>query len=219
MCCSDKTANYEQKLKGRFKKMKVALVNGSPHEKGSTYTVLNIVGETLEKEGISSEIFWIGAKPISGCLGCKACVKLGKCFMDDSVNVFAKKAKEFDAFIFGSPVHYAAMGGQLSSFMDRLFYSSKKSGAYYLKPAAGIAVARRAGATVTVDQLNKYFTLAEMPVISSKYWNVVYGISPDEVLKDEEGISIVKKLAVNMAFFLKCKEAGIKSGLEFPGMI
>lgn len=196
--------------------MKVALVNGSPHEKGCTYTALTIISEEFKKEGINSEIFWIGNKPIAGCMGCKACVKLGKCFMDDSVNEFAKKTAEFDGFIFGSPVHYAAMGGQIASFMDRLFFSSKKSGNYYLKPAAGIAVARRAGTTTTIDQINKYFTLAEMPVISSRYWNVIHGTNPEEVLKDEEGVQIMRVLAKNMAFFLKCKEAGIKAGVELP---
>lgn len=196
--------------------MKVALINGSPHEKGSTYTALSVIGDELKKEGIDYEIFFIGNKPISGCLACKACVKLGKCFMDDSVNEFAKKAGEFDGFIFGTPVHYAAMGGQIASFMDRLFFSSKKSGNYYLKPAAGIAVARRAGTTSAIDQMNKYFTLAEMPIISSRYWNVVYGTNPEEILKDEEGIQIMRVLAKNMAYFLKCIEAGKNAGITLP---
>ena len=196
--------------------MKVALVNGSPHENGCTYTALNVIGEALKGEGIDYEIFWIGGKPISGCLACKGCAKLGKCVIDDSVNEFAKKAEEFDGFIFGSPVHYAAMGGQIASFMDRLFFSSKKSGNYYLKPAAGIAVARRAGTTSTVDQMNKYFTLAEMPVISSRYWNVVYGASPSDILKDEEGLQIMRVLGKNMSYFLKCIEVGKNAGVELP---
>lgn len=196
--------------------MKVALVNGSPHEKNSTYTALSVVGEALKNEGIDYEIFWIGNKPISGCLGCRACAKLGKCVIEDSVNEFAKRAEEFDGFIFASPVHYAAMGGQIASFMDRLFFSSKKSGAYYLKPAAGIAVARRAGTTATVDQINKYFTLAEMPVISSRYWNVIHGTNPSEILADEEGVQVLRVLGKNMAFFLKCKEAGLKAGVKLP---
>ena len=214
MCRSDKTANYEQKLKGRFKKMKVALVNGSPHEKGSTYTVLNIVGETLEKEGISSEIFWIGAKPISGCLGCKACVKLGKCFMDDSVNVFAKKAKEFDAFIFGSPVHYAAPAGALCAVLDRVFYAGSSNFKY--KPGAAIVSCRRSGTTAAVDCLNKYFTISNMPVVSSCYWNMVHGSKPEDVLKDEEGLQIMRGIGHNMAWLLKCIELGEKNGISHP---
>ncbi|MBE7028703.1 MAG: flavodoxin family protein [Clostridia bacterium] len=196
--------------------MKVALINGSPHEMGSTYGALLIAGENLKKEGIDYEIFWIGNKPVSGCLGCGACRKLGKCVIEDSVNQFAKIAHEFDGFIFGTPVHFAAMGGQIASFMDRLFFSANKSGAFYLKPASAIAVARRAGTTATIDQINKYFLFAHMPVISSRYWNVIHGTNKDEILKDEEGVQIIRILAKNMAFFLKCKEAGLKAGILPP---
>ncbi len=198
--------------------MKVILVNGSPHEKGCTYTALCEVENTLNAEGIETEIFWIGNKPISGCIACKACGKLGKCTIDDTVNEFVKKAENADGFVFGSPVHYAAMSGALTSFMDRAFYSAACAGnrAYYLKPAAGIAVARRAGTTAAFEQLNKYFTISQMPVISSRYWNMVHGAAPEDVVKDEEGMQCMRILARNMAWFLKCKEAGEKAGVPMP---
>lgn len=157
--------------------MKVMLVNGSPHEKGSTYTALSVIADTLEEEGMESEIFWIGNKPINGCIGCRACANLGKCVFNDSVNEFVVKAKEADGFIFGSPVHYAAASGAMTSFMDRAFYSDfvgNGNQAYYLKPAASISVARRAGTVSTFDQMNKYFGLHQMPIISSSYWNCIW---------------------------------------------
>ena len=150
--------------------MKVLLVNGSPHEKGCTYTALQEVAGTLEHEGITAELFHIGTKPISGCTACGACRKLGKCVISDSVNEFRELAKDADGFIFGSPVHYAAASGALTSFMDRLFYSDRTQ-SFYLKPAAAVVSARRGGTTAAFDQLNKYFTIAQMPIISSKYWN------------------------------------------------
>ena len=139
--------------------MKVLLVNGSPHEKGCTYTALKIVADTLEKEGIETEIFHVGTEPVSGCRGCGACrkQKLGKCVVDDVVNVFGEKAKSADAFVFGSPVHYASAGGSLVAFMDRFFYSAARD-VLRMKPAAAVASARRAGTTATLDIINKYFT-------------------------------------------------------------
>lgn len=196
--------------------MKVALVNGSPHEKGCTYTALCEIAKTLKEEGIDSEIFWIENKPISSCIACGGCVKKGSCVIEDKVNEFAKKANEYDGFVFGSPVHYAAMSGALSSFMSRLFYSAKQTGAFYLKPAAGIASARRGGTTTTFDQLNKFFTICEMPVVSSTYWNMVHGSKPEDVLKDEEGLLTMRNLARNMAFMIKCKKVALKNGVELP---
>jgi len=198
--------------------MKVLLVNGSPHTKGCTYTALNEVAETLNREGIDVEIFQIGTKPLAGCIACKKCIELGHCVFDDKVNEFLEIAKNFDGYIFGSPVHYAAAGGAITSFMDRVFYADSCSGkqSFYLKPAAAVVSARRAGTTATFDQLNKYFTLMEMPVISSQYWNMVHGQTPEDVIKDIEGLQIMRTLGRNMAFFLKCKEAGIKQGLAFP---
>lgn len=199
--------------------MKVLLVNGSPHEKGSTYRALLEIEKTLNEEGVESEIFWIGNKPISGCIGCYACLKLGKCAIDDVVNEFVEKAVSADGFIFGSPVHYAAMSGSLTSFMDRVFYSAmgaKRSECFMYKPASGIMVARRAGTTATYDQMNKYFGINQMPIISSRYWNMTHGRNSDDVEKDEEGLQTMRILARNMAYFLKCIEAGKEKGIELP---
>lgn len=199
--------------------MKVLLVNGSPHQKGCTYTALNEVAKTMNEEGIDTEIFWIGTKPLAGCIACKSCVKTGHCVFNDSVNEFLAIAKEADGFIFGTPVHYAAASGAITSFMDRAFYSDflgNGNQTFYLKPAAAVISARRAGTTATFDQINKYFTIQEMPIISSRYWNMVHGAKPEDVLKDEEGLYTMRVLARNFAFFLKCKEAGIKGGISFP---
>lgn len=147
--------------------MKVLLVNGSPHKNGSTNRALEEVATTLNKNGIETEIFRIGNRALSGCIACKTCVKTGKCVFDDSVNKCREKALEADGFIFGSPVHYAAASGSMTAFMDRLFYSEfcgNQNKAFYLKPAAAVVVARRAGTTSTYDQLNKYFGLHEMPI-------------------------------------------------------
>lgn len=195
--------------------MKVLLVNGGPHEKGCTNRALEEIAAVLENEGIETEIFWLGLKPVSGCIACGGCGKGGGCVIDDCVNEFGKKAETADGFIFGSPVHYAAASGALTSFMDRLFYAWGGK-TFYLKPAACISSARRAGTTATFDQLIKYFTIQQMPVISSRYWNNVHGSCPEDVEKDEEGLFTMRVLAKNMAFFLKCKEAGLKSGVELP---
>lgn len=198
--------------------MKVLLVNGSPHKKGCIWTALTEVAKTLNEEGIETEIFWIGIKPLAGCTACKSCARTGRCMFDDTVNDFLEIAKGADDFIFGSPVHYTSASGAITSFMDRVFYTDMQAGrrTFSLKPAAAVVSARRAGTTATFDQLNKYFTISEMPVISSRYWNMVHGAQPEDVEKDEEGLQIMRFLARNMAFFLKCKEAGLRAGVEFP---
>ena len=198
--------------------MKVLLVNGSPNEKGCTYTALSEVAKTLNENEIETEIFYIGKKPISGCLACRKCRELKKCIVSDRVNEFLDLAKDADGFIFGSPVHYASASGTITSFMDRVFYSDALSGRhnFYLKPAAAIVSARRAGTTSAFDQLNKYFTISQMPVISSTYWNMVHGATPEDVKKDLEGLQIMRVLGRNMAWFLKCKDVAIKSGVKFP---
>ena len=198
--------------------MKVLLVNGSPHKEGCTYTALTEVAKTLNEEGIDTEIFWIGIKPLAGCIACKKCAKIGLCAFDDRVNDFLGIAKDADGFIFGSPVHYAAATGTITSFMDRVFYADLQSGkqSFYLKPAAAVISARRAGTTATFDQLNKYFTISEMPIISSCYWNMVHGAKPEDVERDLEGLQTMRILARNMAFFLKCKETGLKTGVPLP---
>jgi multimeric flavodoxin WrbA len=198
--------------------MKVLLVNGSPHKKGCTWTALNEVAKTLKKEGIETEIFWIGIKPLAGCTACRTCAKNGRCMFSDTVNEFLDIAKDADGFIFGSPVHFASASGAMTSFMDRTFFTDLQAGkkTFYLKPAAAVVSARRAGTTATFDQLNKYFTIMEMPVISSQYWNMVHGAQPEDVAKDLEGLQIMRTLARNMAFFLKCKEAGVAAGVKLP---
>lgn len=199
--------------------MKVLLVNGSPNEKGCTYTALTEVASTLKKEGVEAEIFWIGIKPISGCIACRKCKEKGNCIINDKVNEFRALAQNADGFIFGTPVHYAAASGAMTSFMSRVFYSESLGNggkAFYLKPAAAVVSARRGGNTAAFDQINKYFTIQQMPVISSCYWNMVYGAKSEEVLQDAEGLYTMRNLARNMAYFLKCKEAGIKAGVALP---
>lgn len=199
--------------------MKVLLVNGGPHKEGCTYTALQEIAKTLNEEGIDTEIFWVGNKPVGGCIACKKCVEIGKCIFDDVVNEFVDKAEEADGFIFGSPVHYAGATGNLTGFMDRVFYSSsqaRRGKAFLYKPAAAISSARRGGTTATYDQLNKYFGITQMPIISSRYWNMVHGNTPDEVRQDEEGMQTMRILGRNMAYFLKCIEAGRGNGVELP---
>ena len=198
--------------------MKVLLVNGSPHENGCTYTALEEIATTLQGEGLETEIFWIGIKPLSGCIACRKCQELKRCVFSDRVNDFLDIAGSADGFIFGSPVHYASASGAITSFMDRLFYADLVSGqrSFYLKPAAAIVSARRAGTTAAFDQLNKYLTLSEMPVISSRYWNMVHGRNSDEVKQDLEGLQIMRTLGRNMAWFLKCKAAGAQAGIPLP---
>lgn len=199
--------------------MKVLLVNGSPHKEGCTYTALSEVADTLKQEGIETEIFWIGNKPIGGRIACKVCVKNKKCVFDDVVNRFREKAYEADGFIFGSPVHYAGASGNMTAFMDRLFYSElggNGNRAFYMKPAAAVVSARRSGTTATFDQLNKYFTIQEMPVVSSRYWNMVHGASADQVKQDTEGLYTMRVLGRNMAYLLRCQEAAKKAGVALP---
>lgn len=198
--------------------MKILLINGSPHSNGCTYTALEEIAQTLKNEGVSSEIFQIGTKPLAGCIACKVCAEKGQCVFNDKVNEFLAIAKNFDGFIFGSPVHYAAASGAITSFMDRVFYTNACSGKnlFYLKPAAAIVSARRAGTTAALDQLNKYFTISQMPIISSNYWNMIHGAKPEDVAQDLEGLQIMRTLAKNMAWFLKCKEAGEKAGVAVP---
>lgn len=195
--------------------MKVILVNGSPHKEGCTYTALKEVEKTLLEAGVETEIFWLGTKPVSGCLGCGQCLKNGgMCVIDDVVNVFLEKAKSADGFVFGSPVHYAALSGALSSFMDRAFYGKGKIFRY--KPAAGVVSCRRGGSTAAFDQINKYFTISSMPVVSSKYWNMVHGTTPEEVARDEEGMQVMREIGRNMAWLMKCIEAGREKGIDPP---
>ena len=198
--------------------MKVLLVNGSPHKEGCTYTALSEVGKALEAEGIEVGTFWIGVKPLSGCIACKTCVSKHKCVFDDTVNQFLDIAGEYDGFVFGTPVHWGGASGAITSFMDRAFYADLCGGGerFLLKPAAAVISARRAGTTATWDQINKYFALMQMPIVSSRYWNIVHGAAPEQVRKDLEGMQTMRILGKNMAFFLKCKEAGLAAGVSLP---
>ena len=166
--------------------MTVLLINGGAHKSGATNRALTEVARTLNAEGIETEIMWLGNDPIASCIGCGACRKTGKCFRGDVVNVFSEIAGEFDGFVFGSPVHYAAASGALSSFMDRAFFSC--GGKMYMKPAAAVVSCRRGGASAAFDEINKYFTINCMPVVSSQYWNQIHGGSAEEAEKDEEGL-------------------------------
>lgn len=198
--------------------MKVLLVNGSPHKKGCTDMALSIAGEALEKEGIRTDVFWIGNKPLTGCIGCGYCTKNGKCHYEDRVNEFLETAKDYDGFIFGVPVHFASAAASMSAFMDRSFFVDHCADLklFELKPGAVVVSARRAGTTATLDQMNKYLLYAQMPVVSSRYWNMVHGQTPDQVLEDTEGVQIMRVLGKNMAWLLKSIEAGRKAGITQP---
>lgn len=193
--------------------MKVILFNGSPKKNGCTYTALAEIEKELNKEGIETEIFHAGAAT-KGCLGCGYCAKNGKCITDDCVNEATKLIKDADGFVFGSPVHYAAASGMMTSFLDRLFYSAGNS--LRLKPCAVIASCRRGGSTATLDQLLKYPEFKEMPIINGQYWAMVHGNTPDEIKQDFEGIQVMHTIGKNMAWILKCINAGEKAGIEKP---
>ena len=195
--------------------MKVLMINGSPRQHGCTDTALREVAKTLEKHGIESEIYWIGTKPVQGCMACNQCVKLGRCVVNDDVNALAGRFDEFDGLVIGSPVYYAGASGQVTAFLNRLFYSIPKE-KLAGKPGAGVVSCRRGGATATFDQLNKYFTISNMPVVSSTYWNLVHGRVSEEVLKDEEGLQTMRHLGENMAWMLKCFELGRREGIPAP---
>ena len=195
--------------------MKVLMINGSPNEHGCTFTALTEIAETLTNEGVDSEIVWLGQGAIMSCTACHACHKLGnKCVCDDIVNVVAAKCADVDGFVFGSPVHYAGATGAITSFLGRLFFSNAQI--LKLKPAAAIASCRRSGITSTLEQLNKYITINQMPLVSSQYWSGVHGFTPDDVRQDLEGMQIMRTIGRNMAWLLKSIEAGKAAGVTLP---
>lgn len=194
--------------------MKVLLVNGSPRAAGCTFTALSEVAETLQEEGIGTEIFQLGAKPVQDCIACMKCRELQKCVFDDVANELIEKAKGADGFVFGTPVYYAHPSGRVQSVLDRAFYAGGY--AFACKPGAAVVSARRGGTAASFDVLNKYFGIASMPVVSSTYWNMVYGKTPDEVRQDAEGMQTMRNLGRNMAYLLKCMEAGRAVGIAFP---
>lgn len=196
--------------------MKVLLLNGSSHPHGCTDTALREVASALENAGIHTEILFLGNDPVRDCTACGACANIpGKCvFDDDIVNRIIEKARESDGFVFGTPVYYAHPSGRILSILDRVFYAGKS--AFVHKPAAAIASARRAGTTASLDVLQKYFTISQMPVVSSTYWTMVHGKEPEDVLKDAEGLQTMRNLASNMAWMLRCIEAGKAMGIQPP---
>ena len=195
--------------------MNVLLVNGSNHTKGCTYTALRQVADVLEAEGIAAEIFQLGATPVRDCTACGGCGRDGHCvFTDDCVNALIDRAKTADGFVFGTPVYYAHPSGRLLSVLDRAFYAG--SPAFVHKPGFAVASARRAGTTASLDAVMKHFTINQMPVVSSTYWNMVHGNTPEEVLQDAEGLQTMRNAARNLAWLLKCIQAGQEQGIRPP---
>lgn len=194
--------------------MKVLLINGSPNKEGCTYTALREVEDTLQKNGIETELLYLGKKPIAGCIACGSCKKTGHCFHEDKVQEVQKRLDEFDGIIIGSPVYYSAPAGQLIAFLNRLFYSA--GGRMAGKLGASVVSCRRGGASATFEQLNQYFTISNMPIVSSQYWNSVHGFTPEDVRRDEEGLQTMRTLGQNMAWLLKCIDSGKKGGVEMP---
>lgn len=200
--------------------MKVLLINGSPNEFGCTYTALREVADTLEKEGVGTEILYLGKKPMAGCIDCgkcrenAGCVFKSRCVFDDLVNETAEQLDEFDAIVVGSPVYYAGPSGQICAFLDRLFHSS--GGRMAGKLGASVVSCRRGGAASAFDRLNKYFSISNMHIVGSQYWNQVHGFTPEDVRKDGEGLQTMRTLGQNMAWLLKCIEAGRAAGISAP---
>lgn len=196
------------------KQLKVLLVNGSPHRNGNTFIALSEVAKTLEEEGIASEIVSIGNHPVQGCIGCYKCKGKGICvFHDELYLTLREKLAEADGIIIGSPVYFGGPSGSLCALLDRLFYSSGQLAEY--KPAVSVVVCRRGGATATFDRLNKYFTILNMPVVPSQYWNSVHGRNSGEALQDAEGLQTMRTLAHNMAWMLRSlHDNEIPSGKE-----
>ena len=193
--------------------MKVLLVNGSPHKNGSTNRALQEVEKTLQAAGVETEIFWIGNEPIGGC----RCRKTGACVFGGVVAEFTGKAKTADGFVFGSPVHYAAASGNMTSFLDRVFYSADAE-TFRFKPAAVVTAARRGGNSAAYEQLLKYPGISHMPIVSSQYWNMVHGANAQDVEQDLEGLQTMRALGRNMAWLLSCIEAGKDAGIHPPAV-
>ena len=192
--------------------MKVLILNGSPKSNGCTARALKEVENTLNNEGIETETILVGNKDIRGCISCGFCHENGKCVFNDLVNETATKFKEADGIIIGTPVYYAGANGNLISFLDRLFYSTTFDKT--MKVGAGVISSRRAGSTSAFDEINKYFTICNMPIVSSSYWNEVHGFSAEDVEKDLEGLQTMRNLGRNMAFMIK----SIKLGKEKFGL-
>ncbi|MCH3950638.1 MAG: flavodoxin family protein [Acidaminococcus sp.] len=199
--------------------MKVLMVNGSSHVHGTTMRALEEMIKVFEAAGVETEVIQLGGKPIADCLQCNQCQKTGKCVFNDGVNEFIKKAEQADGFVFATPTYFAHPSGRIFAFLDRAFYASCKDeiyDAFKFKPGAAVAVARRGGTTASLDALNKYFGIAQMPVAGSTYWNQVHGLFADEAPQDEEGMQTMRNLARNMIWMMQCFEAGKKAGVPYP---
>lgn len=181
--------------------MKVLILNGSPRADGNTALALREMEKIFVQENIEVEIMQIGGKDIRGCIACNSCAATGKCVFDDIVNEAAAKLDEADGLVVASPVYYASANATLIALLDRLFYSSHSDKS--MKVGASVVCARRGGCSATFDELNKYFTISNMPVVSSQYWNSIYGGARGEAAQDEEGMQTVRVLARNMAFLMK----------------
>ena len=192
--------------------MKVLLLNGSPNEHGCTAAALSEVAKALEECGVETETLWFGKGPVQDCVACHACRKTGRCvFDDDLVNTIIEKAADCGGFVFGTPVYYAHPSGRVLSVLDRVFFAGGRN--FVHKPGAAVCSARRGGTTATFDAMNKYFTISEMPVVGSTYWNAVHGNSPAEVAQDAEGLQTMRNLGRNMAWLMQCIE---RSGIPAP---
>lgn len=194
--------------------MKALLINGSPRAKGCTYTALTELAKTLESQGIETEIVHVGHKDVRGCIACRKCHETGKCVFDDIVNEVAPKLAQADAFVIGAPVYFASPAGGAISFMDRLFFSTLNIDKT-MKVGAAVVTCRRGGNTATFDVLNKYFSMNNMPIATSQYWNMVHGSSAEEVLEDKEGLQTMRTLGKNMAFLMRSIQWG-KENVGLP---
>lgn len=196
---------------------KILLINGSPHQFGCTYTALKVVAASLDKNGVDTDFFWIGNKPVAGCIACKSCVETHRCVQDDIVNSFLDIVDNYDGFVFGSPVYFASATGALTAFLDRAFYSGiYRTGRLVGKPAACVVSCRRAGSSAALDQLNKYVTISGMLLVSAKYWNMVHGNTPEQVLADAEGINNLNFLGDNMSWVVKALQCAKNNGILPP---
>jgi len=198
--------------------MKTLLINGSPHAENTTYAALKLVADSLEEEGVETEIFQIPPVPAVGCMGCMICKVIGdnRCVgAKDSANILIEKMESADALVVGTPVYYASPNGQLLAVLDRVFYAGGRS-IFSGKPASAICVARRAGTTSAIDVVQKYFTISGMPIVPSTYWPMAHGMSDEEIMRDEEGVQIMQMVGKTMAWMLKCIEAGKASGIPYP---
>ncbi len=195
-------------------KKKILLLNGSPNEHGCTYTALKEIADTLAKNGISSDFLYLGKQPVAGCIACGKCGATGTCVFNDKVNELLAKIDEYDGIVIGSPVYYAGPSGQLCAFLDRLFYCGSRH--MRGKLAAGVVSCRRAGASAALDRLYKYFTISNMTVVGSQYWNMVHGSCPEDVMQDAEGLQTMRVLAENITWTLRNLEAGEAAGVTLP---